>query len=149
MINNICHDRLLLPDFKNVRLYEKIKHLVEVDDDILAVLMVTQSQEKDLYIASNSKLDPSEVVLLYERMVVGSYPFENSVETDYDLTRFSRLTGNLRWIVIECQLMRILVIFEQDIKTMVLIRSNTHLENTVGNILGYYYEGDEPPENLF
>jgi len=131
--------------------YEKIKHLVEVDNDILAVLIVTPSQEKDLYIANNSKLDPSEVVLIYERMAAGADPVKISSEseTDHDLTRVLRLTGNLKWIVIECQLMRLLVIFEQDFKIMVLIKSNSHFENTVSNILGYYYEGDELPENLF
>jgi len=131
--------------------YEKIKHLVEVDDDILAVLIVTPSHEKDLFIANNSKLDPAEVVLIYERMVIGADPVKISteMETDHDSTRVLKLTGNLKWIVIECQLMRVLVIFEQNFKIMVLIKSNTHLENTVGNILGYYYEGDELPENLF
>lgn len=142
---------LSLSDFKNVPQYEKIKHLVEVDDDILAVLIVTPSQEKDLYIANNSKLERSEVVFIYERMVVDADPVKVSIEseTDHDSSRVLRLTGNLKWIVIECQLMRVLVILEQNFKIMVLIKSNTHFENTVGNILGYYYEGDELPENLF
>jgi len=82
-----------LTDFKDVPQYEKIKHLVEVDDDILAVLIVTPSQEKDLYIANNSKLDPSEVVLIYERMAAGADPVKISSEseTDHDLTRVLRL----------------------------------------------------------
>lgn len=84
-------------------------------------------------------------------MVIGADPVKINTEpeTDHDSTRVLKLTGNLKWIVIECQLMRLLVIFEQDFKIMVLIKSNTHFENTVGNILGYYYEGDELPENLF
>ena len=37
--------------------YDKIKHLVEVDDDIIAVFTMTSDQIKELYIAKNSKLD--------------------------------------------------------------------------------------------
>jgi len=37
--------------------YDKIKHLVEVDDDILAVFIMVSSQMKELYIAENSSID--------------------------------------------------------------------------------------------
>ena len=37
--------------------YDKIKHLVEVDDDILAVFIVMSSQIKELYIAKNSNIN--------------------------------------------------------------------------------------------
>ena len=37
--------------------YDKIRHLVEVDDDILAVFIMVSSQMKELYIAKNSSID--------------------------------------------------------------------------------------------
>jgi hypothetical protein len=45
--------------------------------------------------------------------------------------------------------MRILKILEKDKTIYVLINSNTQLEDTVDNILGYYYELDEIPKSLF
>jgi hypothetical protein len=44
---------------------------------------------------------------------------------------------------------RILKIFEEDKTIFVLINSNTQLEHTVDNILGYYYDLDETPKSLF
>ena len=52
-------------------------------------------------------------------------------------------------IVIEFERMRILKIFEEDQIIYVLINSNTQLEHTVDNILGYYYDLDEIPKSLF
>ena len=50
------------PDNKNRdNKYDKIRHLVEVDDDILAVFTVMTSQIKELYIAKNSKIDRNYV----------------------------------------------------------------------------------------
>ena len=37
--------------------YNKIKHLVEVDDDILAVFSMDLMQVNELYIAKNSNID--------------------------------------------------------------------------------------------
>ena len=46
---------------------------------------------------------------------------------------------------------RILQIFEQNKVLVVLIKSNTTLDETVDNILGYYYEEEEDdiPKSLF
>ena len=41
--------------------YDKIRHLVEVDDDILAVFIMVSSQMKELYIAENSRIDKNYV----------------------------------------------------------------------------------------
>ena len=41
--------------------YDKIRHLVEVDDDILAVFIMVSSQMKELYIAENSSIDKNYV----------------------------------------------------------------------------------------
>ena len=37
--------------------YDKIKHLVEVDDDILAVFSIESSVLEELYIAKNANID--------------------------------------------------------------------------------------------
>ena len=59
------------------------------------------------------------------------------------------LLGKIKWIVMEYDKIRILKIFEEDKTIFVLINSNTQLEHTVDNILGYYYDLDEIPKSLF
>ncbi|MEJ7641304.1 MAG: hypothetical protein WKF36_03810 [Candidatus Nitrosocosmicus sp.] len=41
--------------------YDKIKHLVEVDNDILAVFIVISSQVRDLYIAKGAHIDRAHI----------------------------------------------------------------------------------------
>ena len=55
----------------------------------------------------------------------------------------------IKWIVLEYDNLRILKIYENDKVIFVLINSNTQLEHTVDNILGYYYDLDEIPKSLF
>ena len=60
------------------------------------------------------------------------------------------ILGRLKWKVSEYEKMRILQIIEKDKIVVVLIKSNTSLDETVDNILGYYYEEeDEIPKSLF
>ncbi len=48
--------------------YDKIRHLVEVDDDILAVFTVESSQIMGLYIAKNAKIDRAYINSVFESM---------------------------------------------------------------------------------
>ena len=57
--------------------YDKIKHLVEVDDDILAVFIVITSQIKELYIAKNSNLDRD-----YVDSIINELDFNTSIENE-------------------------------------------------------------------
>ena len=52
---------------------------------------------------------------------------------------------------IEVILLRLIIfkIFEEGKTIFVLINSNTKLEQTVDNILGYYYDLDDIPKSLF
>ena len=51
--------------------YDKIKHLVEVDDDILAVFIVESSQIRDLYIANNANIDRTYIDSIFD--AIGLY----------------------------------------------------------------------------
>ena len=131
--------------------YDKIKHLVEVDDDILAVFIVISSQIKELYIAKNSNLDRD-----YVDSIINELDFNTSIENEKLTTENAKLEsnsksilGNIKWIVLEYDKLRILKIYENDKVIFVLINSNTQLEHTVDNILGYYYDLDEIPKSLF
>ena len=131
--------------------YDKIKHLVEVDDDILAVFIVMSSQIKELYIAKNSNINRG-----YVDSIVNELDLNISTENQKLTTENAKLEsksksilGNIKWIVLEYDKLRILKIYENDKIIFVLINSNTQLEHTVDNILGYYYDLDEIPKSLF
>ncbi len=134
--------------------YDKIKHLVEVDDDILAVFSINSMNSpdmKELYIAKNANIDKnyidslvhilslSQVIDVEEQKVSGI----KQEKEDYNIL------GKIKWMVIEYDKIRILKIFEEGKAVFVLINSNTQLEHTVDNILGYYYDMDEIPKSLF
>ena len=131
--------------------YDKIKHLVEVDDDILAVFIVMSSQIKELYIAKNSNINRA-----YVDSIVNELDLNISTENE-KLTKekaklegkSKNILGKIKWIVLEYDNLRILKIYESNKIIFVLINSNTQLEHTVDNILGYYYDLDEIPKSLF
>src|ERR687884_700559 len=63
----------------------------------------------------------------------------------------------LLWEVVEYRKLRIMKIYEKGKVIVVLIKSNTKLEHTIDNVLGYYFESDdddddddsETPKSLF
>ncbi len=135
--------------------YDKIRHLVEVDDDILAVFIVVSSQMKELYVAKNSNIDKNFV----DSIIVPALGLNmNHIRNDkkYQTEKVMHTTmvnnstlGRLKWVVLEYENLRILKIYEFEKTIFVLINSNTQLEHTVDNILGYYYELDDVPKSLF
>jgi hypothetical protein len=144
------------PDNKNRdNKYDKIRHLVEVDDDILAVFSINSAANspnlKELYIAKNTNLDKNYIdslvrILGLSQVVDVEKPQVSGIKQekeDYNIL------GKIKWVVIEYDKIRILKIFEADKTIFVLVNSNTQLEHTVNNILGYYYDMDEIPRSLF
>ena len=135
--------------------YDKIRHLVEVDDDILAVFIVVSSQMKELYVAKNSNIDKNYV----DSIIVPALGLNmNHIRDDkkYQTEKILHTAlvnngtlGRLKWVVLEYENLRILKIYEFEKTVFVLINSNTQLEHTVDNILGYYYELDDVPKSLF
>ena len=135
--------------------YDKIRHLVEVDDDILAVFIVVSSQMKELYVAKNSNIDKNYI----DSIIVPALGLNmNHIRDDkkYQTEKIlhtaivnNSTLGRLKWVVLEYENLRILKFYEFEKTIFVLINSNTQLENTVDNILGYYYDLDDIPKNLF
>ena len=136
--------------------YDKIRHLVEVDDDILAVFIMVSSQMKELYIAENSRIDKNYVdsiivpalgLNLDHHVIDSEKPQTEKIL--HAAAANNRTLGRLKWIVLEYENLRILKIHEFEKTVFVLINSNTQLEHTVDNILGYYYDLDDIPKSLF
>lgn len=127
--------------------YDKIKHLVEVDDDILAVFLVTSNQIRESYIAKDSIIDSSFIEYILNDLIASN---GNGKSTKDNIqSKNQNLLGKKRWIVLEYEKIRILKIYESDRIVVVLMNSNVQLEHTVDNVLGYYYDTDEIPKSLF
>ena len=122
--------------------YNKIKHLVEVDDDILAVFTVTLGGHynmQDLSIAKNASITNDMVNHIFSKLQENLRSLKGVVD--------NRL-GRLKWTINETERIRILEIYEKDRVVVVLIKSNLSLSETVDNVLGYYYESENPSEEL-
>jgi hypothetical protein len=122
--------------------YDKIKHLVEVEDDILAVFsMVSEKslQMDNLYIAKNANITREFIDKIFSSLQ------SNLEEMKMNLAKL----GELKWRIYEFGNLRILIIQDKYRWIIVLIRSDTTLHETVDNILGYYYETEGVPKSLF
>ena len=132
--------------------YDKIKHLVEVEDDIFAVFTINSTGEVyNLTVAKNINFEKSLVENIYTN-------FNKILEQDDKITDIfgninssSDILGRLKWKVTEYEKIRILQIADKNKIVVVLIKSSTTLDETVDNILGYYYEEEEEdiPKSLF
>jgi hypothetical protein len=132
--------------------YDKIKHLVEVEDDIFAVFTINSTGEVyNLTVAKNIDFEKSLVENIYTN-------FNKILEQDNKITDIfgninssSDILGRLKWKVTEYEKIRILQIADKNKIVVVLIKSSTTLDETVDNILGYYYEEEEEdiPKSLF
>ena len=127
--------------------YDKIKHLVEVDDDILSVFIVESSQIRDLYIAKNANMDRAYITSIFESICFGEN--DNAKREEKGTLYDNKLLGKIKWVVSEYENLRVLKIVENDKIVVVLVKSNTQLQHTIDNILGYYYDTDETPKSLF
>lgn len=114
--------------------YNKIKHLVEVDDDILAVFTVNSGSQKrmeNLSIANNADITQEFVDFVFARLQANLRTAKEDIDNR---------VGKLKWTINEYEKIRTLMIYEEDRLVIVLIKSNKSLSETVDNILGYYYE---------
>lgn len=114
--------------------YNKIKHLVEVDDDILAVFTAnsgSQKQMENLSIADNADITKEFVDFVFARLQANLRTANEDIDNG---------VGKLKWTINEYEKIRTLMIYENDRLVIVLIKSNKSLSETVDNILGYYYE---------
>jgi|RhiMetdeSRZDD1v2_1073273.scaffolds.fasta_scaffold38351_5 hypothetical protein len=127
--------------------YDKIKHLVEIEDDIFAVFTINSKGESyGLTVAKNIDFEKSLVEKIYTNFNTILKPDDKI--TEILTTSSSDILGRLKWKVIEYEKIRILQIADKNKIVVVLIKSNTTLDETVDNILGYYYEDEEDEDNI-
>jgi hypothetical protein len=125
--------------------YDKIKHLVEVEDDIFAVFTINSKKEvNDLSVDKDIGIERK----LVEDITTN---FKDIIKEDNEKSIANDTLGKLKWKIYEYEKIRLLYISEVDKTVVILIKSNTTLDETVDNILGYYYEEveDDLPKSLF
>jgi hypothetical protein len=141
-------------DDNNYSRYDKVKHLVEVNDNILAVFVINFSnQMEDLHIAKNAGIDKSTIDQIFSKILLSEIESKDKY-LEKNLYDLKNMLDPLLWDVSEYRKLRILRIYEKEKVIGVLIKSNTKLEHTIDNILGYYFESDdddnsEIPKSLF
>ena len=125
--------------------YDKAKHIVEVDEKIMAVfIMNPDGNISDLFIAEDAKIDSSMVESVRSDL---NLKFENKQEQQ--VTNSSSLGEHL-WDISEYDKIRVIKIYESNRLIVVLAQSHTSPGDVAETVLGYLYESDEEqPKSLF
>ena len=132
--------------------YDKIKHLVEIEDDIFAVFTIgSRGDANGLTVAKNIDSENSLIENIYTNFNKILKQDDKILNILTNSNSSSDIVGKLKWKVTEYEKIRILQIADKNKIVVVLIKSNTTLDETVDNILGYYYEEEEDdiPKSLF
>jgi hypothetical protein len=120
--------------------YDRAKHIVEVDDRILAVFIVDPNDKlSDLFIAHNADIDDSFV----EKV-------RNSLNIKFEEQQPNHPLGMHLWDILEYDRIRVIKIYESHRLIMVLAKSHTSPGDVAETVLGYLYESEEEqPKSLF
>ena len=130
--------------------YDKVKHLVEIDEDIFAVFTINSTGEAyGLTVDKNIGFENRLVENIYDNF--NKILNQDDKIIDILSNRSNDILSRLKWKVTEYEKIRILQIADENKIVVVLIKSSTTLDETVDNILGYYYEEEEDniPKSLF
>ena len=129
--------------------YDKAKHIVEVDEKIMAVfIMNPDGNISDLFIAEDAKIDRAMVETV--RLAL-NLKFQNNQEEQRRTNHSSSsLLGEHLWDISEYDKIRIIKIYESNRLIVVLAQSHTSPGEVADTVLGYLYESDEErPKSLF
>jgi hypothetical protein len=125
--------------------YDKAKHIVEVDEKIVAVFVVNPDGNiSDLFIAEDAKIDRSMVESVRSAL---NLKFENNQEQRTNPS----LLGEHLWDILEYDKIRVIKIYELNRLLVVLAQSHTSPGEVAETVLGYLHESDEEyqPKSLF
>jgi hypothetical protein len=127
--------------------YDKAKHIVEVDKNIVAVfIMNPDGNISDLFIAEDAKIDSSMVESVRSGLNLNKFEKSNK---EQQVTNPSSLGEHL-WDISEYDKIRVIKIYESNRLIIVLAHSHTSPGDVAETVLGYLYESDEEqPKSLF
>jgi hypothetical protein len=122
--------------------YEKIKHIVEVDEKILAVFIIdSNGKMSDLFIAPDARIDRS-----YIETVKSKLNLKMEIAAEDELQPSINLLGRHLWDISEYDNLRVIRIYESNRLIVVLAKSHTSPGDVAETVLGYLYETDEEEE---
>jgi hypothetical protein len=138
----------ILLAFKTLLLsYEKIKHIVEVDEKILAVFTInSDGRTSDIFIAPDAKIDSSFIEIVRSRLVffLKSKTTDKAVvEEDAEEEKSTQMIGKHLWDISEYDEIRVFRIYEANRLIVVLAKSHTPPGDTADTVLGYLCESNE------
>jgi hypothetical protein len=124
--------------------YEKIKHIVEVDEKILAVFIIDPNGKiSDLFIAPDARIDRSFIENIKSKLNLKFETVEKTTEEEEKIQPSTNLLGRHLWDISEYDKMRVIRIYELNRMIVVLAKSHTSPGDVAETVLGYLYESDE------
>jgi hypothetical protein len=123
--------------------YDRAKHIVEVDERILAVFIIDSTGKiSDLFVAEDANINQSFIETIRTTLDIR---FEEKKESIKD-----QPLGQHLWDILEYDKVRIIKIYESERLIVVLAKSHSSAGDIAETVLGYLYESeDEPPRSLF
>ncbi len=126
--------------------YEKIKHIVEVDEKILAVFIVdSNGKMSDLFIAPDAKIDGPFIETIISKLNLKFETVEETTEEEVEeeIQPSTNLLGRHFWDISEYDKIKVIKIHESNRMIVVLAKSHTSPGDVAETVLGYLYESDE------
>jgi hypothetical protein len=122
--------------------YDRAKHVVEVDERILAVFIVNSTGKiSDLFVAEDANIDHSFIETIRTTLDI-RFEEKESIK-DQPL-------GQHLWDILEYDKVRVIKIYESERLIVVLAKSHSSPGDIAGTVLGYLYESeDQQPKSLF
>jgi hypothetical protein len=123
--------------------YDKVKHIVEVDERILAVYVIDfVGKMSDLFIAEDANIDRSFIETVQSSL---------NIRFEMEQERINKQPlGKHLWSIIEYDKVRIIEIYESTRLIVVLAKSHLPPGDIADTVLGYLYESEEDqPRSLF
>jgi hypothetical protein len=127
--------------------YEKIRHIVEVDEKILAVFTInSEGKTSDMFIAPDAKIDKSFIEIIRSKL---EFKFESTNKATAAIGEGAQersrtdIIGKHLWDISEYDNIRVIKIYEVNRLIVVLTKPHTSLGTTADTVLGYVYECNE------
>jgi hypothetical protein len=121
--------------------YEEIKHIVEVDEKILAVFTIDSKERiSDMFIAPDAKINKSFIEILSSNLDLKFKKIDNDASIAEEDKSRSQMIGKHRWDISEYDKIRVIKVYEADRLIVVLAKSHTKPGDTADAVLGYLYE---------
>ena len=123
--------------------YDRARHVVEVDERILAVFIVDSTGKiSGSFIAEDANINHSFIETVRTALNIR---FEGRNESTRDQS-----LGQHLWDILEYDKARIIKIYESERLIVVLAKSHSSPGDIAETVLGYLYESeDEQPKSLF